>query len=195
MRIATLGMILALIVGGCATVVQDEIETTNSTDAVTAPERSEDEIVADLVSRMSLERKVAQLIQPQINSFTAEDMQQYRFGSYLNGGNGGPGGDEFAPVSAWLALADEMWTASTAPLPDDEPVIPTIWGTDAVHGHTNIIGATIFPHNIGLGATRDADLIRRIGQATAVEIEVTGIDWNFSPTVAVAQDDRWGRNY
>jgi len=156
---------------------------------------SEDARVADLLSRMSVERKVAQLIQPQINSFTAQDMARYRFGSYLNGGNGGPGGDEFAPAAQWLALADEMWDASTRPLPDGEPVIPTIWGTDAVHGHTNIVGATIFPHNVGLGATRDADLLRRIGAATAVEIEVTGIDWNFSPTVAVARDDRWGRSY
>lgn len=195
MRIATLGMTLALVVGGCATVVHDKVAESDSTEAVAVIEVSEEAFVADLVSRMSPERKVAQLIQPQINSFTAEDMERYRFGSYLNGGNGGPGGDEFAPASAWLALADEMWTASTAPLPGDEPVIPTIWGTDAVHGHTNIVGATIFPHNIGLGATRDADLIRRIGQATAVEIEVTGIDWNFSPTVAVAQDDRWGRTY
>ncbi|NNC48207.1 MAG: glycoside hydrolase family 3 protein [Sphingomonas sp.] len=144
---------------------------------------------------MSLERKIAQLIQPQINSFTAEDMQRYRFGSYLNGGNGGPYGDEFAPGPAWLKLADEMWEASTRPLPDDEPVIPVMWGTDAVHGHTNVIGATIFPHNIGLGATGDAELVHRIGAATATEIEVTGIDWNFSPTVAVARDDRWGRTY
>lgn len=195
MRIATLGMTLAFMVGGCATEVHDTVVGSDSTEAVAVTEVSEEAFVADLVSRMSLERKVAQLIQPQINSFTAEDMERYRFGSYLNGGNGGPGGDEFAPASEWLALADEMWIASTAPLPGDEPVIPTIWGTDAVHGHTNIVGATIFPHNIGLGATRDADLIRRIGHATAVEIEVTGIDWNFSPTVAVAQDDRWGRTY
>ncbi|MFN6933746.1 MAG: glycoside hydrolase family 3 protein, partial [Tsuneonella sp.] len=144
---------------------------------------------------MSLERKVAQLIQPQINSFTAADMERYRFGSYLNGGNGGPYGDEFAPAGQWLKLADEMWSASIAPLPGGEPVIPTMWGTDAVHGHTNVVGATVFPHNIGLGATRDADLLRRIGAATAAEIEATGIDWNFSPTVAVAQDDRWGRTY
>ncbi|QUL39521.1 glycoside hydrolase family 3 C-terminal domain-containing protein [Erythrobacter sp. JK5] len=144
---------------------------------------------------MSLERKIAQLIQPQINSVTPEEMRQYRWGSYLNGGNGGPYGDEFAPASEWLRLADEMWEASTAPLPGDEPAIPTIWGTDAVHGHTNVIGATIFPHNIGLGATGDADLVRQIGAATATEIEVTGIDWNFSPTVAVARDDRWGRSY
>ena len=88
-----------------------------------------------------------------------------------------------------------MYLASVEPMPGGEPVIPTMWGTDAVHGHTNIIRATIFPHNIALGATRDADLVRRVGEATAVEIEVTGIDWNFSPTIAVAQDDRWGRTY
>ena len=158
-------------------------------------QQSEDARVADLLSRMSLERKVAQLIQPQINSFTAQDMERYRFGSYLNGGNGGPYGEEFAPASEWLRLADEMWAASTKPLPNGEPSIPTMWGTDAVHGHSNVVGATIFPHNIALGATHDPDLVRRIGHATAVEIEVTGIDWNFSPTVAVAQDDRWGRTY
>lgn len=162
--------------------------------AVAAPQ-SEDERIADILSRMSVERKVAQLIQPQINSFTADDMARYRFGSYLNGGNGGPYGDEFAPADQWLKLADEMYDASVQPLPDGEPVIPTMWGTDAVHGHTNVIRATVFPHNIALGATGDADLVRRIGAATATEIEVTGIDWNFSPTVAVARDDRWGRSY
>ncbi|WP_247712449.1 glycoside hydrolase family 3 protein [Qipengyuania xiapuensis] len=175
---------------GCST-VPAEI----GAPVASASQMSEDARVADLLSRMSLERKVAQLIQPQINSFTPEDMRRYRFGSYLNGGNGGPYGDEFAPASEWLRYADEMYLASIAPMEDDEPIIPTIWGTDAVHGHTNVVQATIFPHNIGLGATRDADLIRRIGEVTAVEIEVTGIDWNFSPTVAVARDDRWGRTY
>ncbi len=175
--------------GACATVPADNgMETV----AVADPE---DAVVADLLSRMSLERKIAQLIQPQINSFTPEDMERYRFGSYLNGGNGGPYGDEYAPASEWLRYADEMYDASVQPLGGGEPAIPTMWGTDAVHGHTNVVGATIFPHNIALGAAGDADLVRRIGHATAVEIEVTGIDWNFSPTVAVAQDDRWGRTY
>ena len=160
-----------------------------------ATPNASDEQIADIISKMSLENKVAQLIQPQINSLTPEDMRRYRFGSYLNGGNGGPYGNEFAPASDWLKLADEMWEASTAPLPNGEPAIPAMWGTDAVHGHTNVIGATIFPHNIALGATRDADLVRRIGTATALEIKVTGIDWNFSPTVAIARDDRWGRTY
>jgi beta-glucosidase len=167
--------------------------------AQTSPVASAEDLaeaeIADIVSRMSLERKIGQLIQPQINSFTPEDMERYRFGSYLNGGNGGPYGDEFAPASEWLRYADEMYDASVKPLPDGEPVIPTMWGTDAVHGHSNIVGATIFPHNIALGATGDAELVQRIGHATAIEIEVTGIDWNFSPTVAVARDDRWGRTY
>ncbi|MCJ8190895.1 glycoside hydrolase family 3 protein [Sphingomicrobium aestuariivivum] len=192
-RIApTLGLLMAATaLSACATTT---VETT-STPAATSVEDAEDALVADLLSRMSVERKVAQLIQPQINSFTPEDMERYRFGSYLNGGNGGPYGDEYAPAGEWLRYADEMYMASVQPLEGDEPVIPTMWGTDAVHGHTNVIGATIFPHNIGLGATRDTDLVRRIGAATATEIEVTGIDWNFSPTVAVARDDRWGRSY
>ncbi|MEC7953625.1 MAG: glycoside hydrolase family 3 N-terminal domain-containing protein [Pseudomonadota bacterium] len=176
---------------GC-TVPQSGVE---NLPVAQATDTSEDARIADLISRMSVERKVAQLIQPQINSFTAEDMRRYRFGSYLNGGNGGPYGNEYAEASEWLKLADEMYLASVEPMPSGEPVIPTMWGTDAVHGHTNIIRATIFPHNIALGATRDADLVRRVGEATAVEIEVTGIDWNFSPTIAVAQDDRWGRTY
>jgi beta-glucosidase len=148
-----------------------------------------------LLARMSVERKVAQIIQPDIGSITPKDVRRYRFGTILNGGNSGPYGDDKAPAADWLKLADEYWAASTAPQRGDEPVIPALWATDAVHGHANVIGATVFPHNIALGATGDADLIRRIGAATAVEIEVTGIDWTFAPTIAVARDDRWGRTY
>ncbi|MBU0668700.1 MAG: glycoside hydrolase family 3 protein, partial [Alphaproteobacteria bacterium] len=195
MKAWLLAAVAGVALGGCTSLgtVEEPLSTTLSAQA--NAQANEDQRVAGLLAHMSVERKVAQLIQPQINSFTAEDMRIYRFGSFLNGGNGGPYGDEYAPASEWLKLADEMWDASTAPLPGDEPVIPTIWGTDAVHGHTNVVGATIFPHNIGLGATGDAELVRRIGAATAVEIETTGIDWNFSPTVAVARDDRWGRTY
>lgn len=148
-----------------------------------------------LLARMSLERKVAQIIQPDIGSITPEDVRQYRFGTILNGGNSGPYGNDKAPAADWLKLADEYWEASTAPLPNGEPAIPALWATDAVHGHANVPGATVFPHNIALGATFDPDLIRRIGAATAVEIEVTGLDWTFAPTVAVARDARWGRTY
>ncbi len=188
---ALLGTVL---MAGCASAPQATAPLQSASQSIAGASNEEAEVAA-LLARMSLERKVAQLIQPQINSFTAEEMRKYRWGSYLNGGNGGPYGEEFAPASEWLRLADEMWDASTAPLPGDEPVIPAMWGTDAVHGHTNVMRATIFPHNIALGATGDPDLVRQIGAATATEIEVTGIDWNFSPTVAVARDDRWGRTY
>jgi beta-glucosidase len=192
MRYIALALASSLGLSACATL--PSAVPANTSPVASAEDLAEAE-VADLVSRMSLERKIGQLIQPQINSFTPQDMERYRFGSYLNGGNGGPYGDEFAPASEWLRHADEMYDASVKPLPDGEPIIPTMWGTDAVHGHSNIVGATIFPHNIALGATGDAELVQRIGHATAIEIEVTGIDWNFSPTVAVARDDRWGRTY
>ena len=186
---------LASILSACAGA---PIETAASTPAVQAADTELDaaeQQIADLISRMSLERKVAQLIQPDISAITPADVEKYRFGSVLNGGNSGPYGNDLAPPQDWLKLADEFWEASTKPLPNGEPAIPTIWGTDAVHGHANVVGATIFPHNIGLGATGDPDLIRLIGAATATEIEVTGIDWTFAPTVAVARDDRWGRTY
>ena len=148
-----------------------------------------------LLAQMSVERKVAQIVMPDISAITPEDMRTYRFGTILNGGNRGPGGNDKAAAPQWLALADAYWAASTAPLPSGESAIPALWATDAVHGHSNLGGATLFPHNIGLGATRDADLVRRIGAATAAEIAVTGIDWTFAPTLAVATDDRWGRTY
>jgi len=148
-----------------------------------------------LLAAMSLERKVAQLIMPDIAAITPRDMRRYRFGTILNGGNSGPGNNDLAPAPQWLKLADAMWDASRAPLPKGEVAVPMVWATDAVHGHNNLGAATIFPHNIGLGATRDAALIERIGRVTAAEIAVTGIDWTFAPTLAVVTDDRWGRTY
>ncbi|MFN3711981.1 MAG: glycoside hydrolase family 3 protein, partial [Alishewanella aestuarii] len=134
-------------------------------------------------------------IMPDIAAITPRDMRRYRFGTILNGGNSGPGDNDLAPAPEWLKLADAMWQASTAPLPKGEPAVPMVWATDAVHGHNNLGAATIFPHNIGLGATRDAALMQRIGEVTAAEIAVTGIDWTFAPTLAVVTDDRWGRTY
>ena len=147
-----------------------------------------------LIARMSLEQKVGQVVQGDIASITPDDVRRYHLGSVFNGGNSDPGGKYNAPARDWLALADAFWDASTS---DDPklPRIPAIWGIDAVHGHSNIVGATLFPHNIGLGAMRDPELMRRIGAATAVEMRVTGIDWTFAPTIAVVRDDRWGRTY
>lgn len=150
--------------------------------------------VADLLARMSLEQKVGQIIQPDINSITPDDVRKYRFGSILNGGGSGPNGDDRALPPAWLKAADAFYEAAMD-VPAGEPAIPLIWGSDAVHGNSNIIGATIFPHNIGLGAMHDPTLMRKIGKVTATELRVIGQDWTFAPTIAVARDDRWGRTY
>jgi beta-glucosidase len=149
--------------------------------------------VEALLARMTPAQKAGQLVQADIGSITPEDLRHYPLGSILNGGNSSPRDDKLAAPSEWLALADRFYDASSGSAAN--PQIPVLWGTDAVHGHNNIPGATIFPHNIGLGAARDPELIRRIGEITALEVRVTGLDWAFSPTVAVARDARWGRTY
>ena len=150
--------------------------------------------ITKLMARMSLEQKVGQVVQGDIASITPADVRKYHLGSVFNGGNSDPHGQYNAPAKDWLALADAFWDASTS---DDPklPRIPAIWGIDAVHGHSNIVGATLFPHNIGLGAAHDPDLMRRIGTVTAAEVRSTGMDWAFAPTIAVARDNRWGRAY
>jgi beta-glucosidase len=147
-----------------------------------------------ILGRMSLEEKAGQVIQGAITSLEPADVKTYHLGSVLNGGGGWPGDVRQATANDWLALSDAFYAASMD-RSDGKQAIPILWGSDAVHGHTTIIGATIFPHNIGLGATRNYDLIQRIGEITAVEMSVTGINWSFSPVVAVTRDDRWGRTY
>ena len=150
--------------------------------------------IADLLSRMTIEEKVGQLVQADLCCVTPDDVREYNLGSILVGGNSGPNGNDLSPAPDWLAAADAFYLASVD-TSDGGTGIPLVWGTDAVHGHSNIIGATIFPHNIGLGAMRDVDLIEKIGVVTAKEIRVTGQEWTFAPTVAVPQDFRWGRAY
>src|SRR5690606_12198707 len=118
--------------------------------------------------------KVGQVIQGDIASLTPEDVRKYHLGSVLNGGGSGPHGDDLAPAPVWLALADAFYEASMDTT-GGRTAIPVMWGTDAVHGHSNIIGATIFPHNVGLGAMRNPDLVRRIAEITAREVRVTGM--------------------
>jgi beta-glucosidase len=150
--------------------------------------------VADLLAKMTLQQKVAQMIQPEIRDITLEDMRTYGFGSYLNGGGGFPNNNKHSTPADWVLLAEKMYQASVDDSLDGS-TIPTMWGTDAVHGHNNVIGATLFPHNIGLGAANNPTLIEKIAEITATEVMVTGIDWVFAPTVAVVRDDRWGRTY
>jgi beta-glucosidase len=148
--------------------------------------------VATLLAQMSLEEKVGQVIQADIGSITPEDLRRYPLGSILAGGNSAPGGKAFASAQEWLALADAFHAANAS---RRGTVIPLLFGIDAVHGHNNVIGATLFPHNIGLGATRDPELVGRIAEITARELRVTGAEWTFAPTLTVPRDDRWGRSY
>ena len=148
----------------------------------------------EIVRKMTIEEKVGQILQADIASVTPEEAKEYNLGSVLNGGNSAPGGGKTAPEEDWIALADSFWEASTDKS-DGGVGIPLLWGTDAVHGHNNLQSATIFPHNSALGATQNPALMKEIGEVTAREIRATGLDWTFAPTLAVAQDDRWGRAY
>jgi len=147
----------------------------------------------DLLSRMSLEEKIGQMTQVENNSispyylFPPSEVVKYFIGSVLSGGNS----SGFYSLADWTGVAKSYEVeAVKSPLG-----IPLIFGVDSVHGFGHVNGATIFPHNIGLGATRDPELVRQIGQVTAEEMRAAGIPWNFAPCVAVPQDIRWGRTY
>ena len=142
----------------------------------------------DLMARMTLAEKAAQLTQAEKNSITPDEVAELGIGSALSGSGGNP---EPNTPSAWKAMVDEYLDAATR----SRLGIPLLYGTDAVHGHGNVHGATIFPHNIGLGATGDPELVEAVYRATAIETAATGARWAFAPTLAVALDPRWGRTY
>jgi len=137
---------------------------------------------------MSLDEKLGQMTQAERTAVTNADITNFRLGSLLSGGGSAPSPNN---ATSWANMYDGFQNAALAtPLG-----IPLIYGADAVHGHNNVVGATIFPHNIGLGATRDPVLVQNIGRATAEEVSGTGIDWDFAPCLCVARNDRWGRTY
>lgn len=149
--------------------------------------------ITEILTSMTLAQKIGQMTQAEIKSVTPEQVRQYYLGSVLNGGGSWPGMNKHATLADWLNLADRYHQASMST--DARYPVPVIWGTDAVHGHNNVMGATLFPHNIGLGAAHDPELVGRIGRATAEAIRASGIHWAFAPTLAVVQDPRWGRTY
>ena len=153
-----------------------------------SPDAATEAFVQQLLAHMSLEEKVGQMIQADIASISPAELRTYQLGSILAGGNAAPGDSVRTSPQAWLDLTDSFYRASLAATSAEHPPIPILFGIDAVHGHAKIVGATIFPHNVGLGAAHDSGLIRRIGQATAAEVAATGIDWTFAPTVAVVRD-------
>jgi beta-glucosidase len=146
------------------------------------------ERVEDLLARMTAEEKIGQMTLVEKNSIREEDITSRYIGGLLSGGGGYPTPN--APES-WAAMVDGFQEYALA----TRLGIPLLYGVDAVHGHNNVIGAVIFPHNIGLGAAGEADLMERIGRVTAAEMVATGITWNYAPVVAVPQDIRWGRTY
>jgi beta-glucosidase len=150
--------------------------------------------VEKLLARMTLAQKVGQITQAEISRTTPDDVKRYHLGSVLNGGGGFLDGNKQAPIQDWIKALDAYYEASMD-TSDGRLPIPITWGTDAVHGHNKIVGATIFPHNIGLGATRNGELVRRIGEITAVQVRASGMDWTFSPSLSVVRNDRWGRTY
>ncbi|BAF13188.1 uncharacterized protein [Oryza sativa Japonica Group] len=153
------------------------------------PKKPIGERVDDLLSRMTLAEKIGQMSQIERANATSAVIEKYFVGSVLSGGGSVP--SEKATAKEWQQMVAKMQKAALK----TRLGIPIIYGIDAVHGHNNVHNATIFPHNVGLGATRDPKLVKRIGQSTAHEARATGIPYTFAPCVAVCRDPRWGRCY
>lgn len=143
------------------------------------------ERVAEIVAGMTLREKAGQMIQVDSASIEPEDVAKYAFGSVFSGGNSDPPNDDLP----------ESWRSFVESFEAQASKIPVIYAIDAVHGNNNVSNAVIFPHNIGLGATRDPELLTEIGRITAIETRGTSIDWTFAPSISPARDERWGRTF
>ena len=150
--------------------------------------QSRESEIESLIQKMTLAEKIGQMTQPEKNSVPPEDVTKYFLGSVLSGGGGNPVPNTPENWAAMVRIYEEAALKTRL-------AIPLIYGVDAVHGHNNMHGAVIFPHNIGLGATGDADLIRRAGAVTAAELLASNIHYDFAPAVSVPQDIRWGRSF
>ena len=189
-------LLFALLLSSCgvqtpATLVPTESPTATATPAKavdTDSAQSTEARVEDLLKRMTLDEKIGQMTQVEKNSIRPGDITKYYIGSILSGGGGSPSENT---AQAWYAMVEVFQNEALK----TRLQIPIIYGVDAVHGHGNLLKATVFPHNIGLGAANDPELMKKIGRATAEEMLATGIPWNFAPVVAVVQDVRWGRTY
>ncbi|HTR00268.1 MAG TPA: glycoside hydrolase family 3 N-terminal domain-containing protein [Candidatus Acidoferrum sp.] len=151
---------------------------------------AEDAKIKPLLAKMTLDEKIGQMVQPELGNMKDEaDIATYFVGSVLSGGGADP--VEGNSLEAWTNTVDRLIGISRK----TRLGIPILYGVDAVHGHNNVLGATVYPHNVGLGCTRNAKLVEALGQVTAEEVRATGIHWTFAPCVAVPRDDRWGRTY
>jgi beta-glucosidase len=149
------------------------------------------EKVDALIGKMTLAQKVGQMVQTERMAITPQQVRDWHIGSVLSGAGSLPGDNS---VPEWVTMSDAYWDAS---MEQDEGhlAVPILYGVDAIHGHNNVTGATLFPHNIGLGAANDPELLERVARVTAREVLATGVDWTFAPTLAVARNSQWGRSY
>ena len=143
------------------------------------------------LAKMTLAQKAGQMVQAERMAITPEEVAKFHIGSVLSGGGSCPGNNR---LQDWVDMNDSYWAASRQ-AGDGHWGIPTLYAVDAIHGNNNVTGATVFPHNIGLGAAGDPDLVERVARATAREILASGLDWTFAPTLAVARNVQWGRTY
>ena len=170
-------LVILLSLSACST-------SSNNKDAHVIAEK-----VSNILNQMTLAEKVGQMTQVDLRMFDdINDIKTYHIGSVLSGGSGAPKNNT---PKDWLDMVNGFQKIAMG----DRLAIPLIYGVDAVHGHNNLLGATIFPHNIALGAANASDLVFRVNKATATEVAASGIHWTFSPCVAVPQDPRWGRFY
>lgn len=194
-KVVLIFILFSLLISACGqptttptTVAEVDTEVDLGPVIYTDPSQPVEARVEDLLKRMTLDEKIGQMTQVENGSLKPGDIKRYYIGSVLSGGDGAP---QSNTVSAWYNMVegyqDEALTTRLG--------IPLIYGVDAVHGHGILQNSTVFPHNIGLGATNNPDLVEQVARATAEEILATGIPWNFSPVVAVPQDVRWGRTY
>jgi beta-glucosidase len=152
------------------------------------PDLSVDEKVNKLIELMTLEEKVGQMVQTDRSTVRPDDVKKYFLGSLFSGGGSSPGRNN---LKDWIKMCEDFQKAAMS----TRLGIPIIYGIDAVHGHNTVHGAVVFPHNIGLGATGNSELMAGIGRVTAAEMIATGVNWNFAPCVAISRDERWGRTY
>ncbi|CAM8965548.1 unnamed protein product [Rhodiola kirilowii] len=181
-KFATQGVFLLVVLCGLALVEAEYLKYKD-------PNQPLNTRIKDLMDRLTLEEKIGQMVQIDRTVASQDVVKKYYIGSVLSGGGSAPLPQ--ASAEDWVNMVNDYQNGSLS----TRLGIPMIYGIDAIHGHNNVYGATIFPHNIGLGATRDPDLVKRIGTATALEIRATGIPYTFAPCIAVCRDPRWGRCY
>ena len=193
LQIAALTLIASLSVQAYAGQATGELKDWPKIKSAVSKDAAMEKKIKDIVASMSLAQKVGQMTQAEIKFVTPEDVKKYYLGSVLNGGGSWPKMNKYATAADWLALSTAYYDASMST--DMKTPVPVIWGIDAIHGNSNVVGATLFPHNIGLGAAHNPQLLGKIAVEVGRAVRATGINWVFAPTVAVGKDARWGRAY